>query len=63
MPRLPPALFRKYTSQQGNSGKKENGPRLRPSSSDAEEIKAAESKGPICWPWVICKSLKPQSFI
>nr|CDS26124.2 Fibronectin type III domain containing protein [Hymenolepis microstoma] len=56
MPRLPTALLRKYSNQQNINGKKENGHRLQPNSNDADEIKAAESKGFICWPWVISTS-------
>lgn len=56
MPRLPAAIFRKYASQQ-SSYKKDNEHRLQPNSSDADEIKAAENRGPICWPWVIGRCL------
>uniref|UniRef100_A0A0R3T8J4 Fibronectin type-III domain-containing protein n=1 Tax=Rodentolepis nana TaxID=102285 RepID=A0A0R3T8J4_RODNA len=53
MPQLPLALLRKYPHQQSVHSKKENAQRLQPNSNDEDEIKAAESKGFICWPWVI----------
>ncbi len=66
MPRLPSPLLRQYaglcqnSQQQQQQQKKENNNFLQVNSAHntPADVKLAESKGPICWPWVIGTFIK-----